>query len=210
MKSRLHLAVIEEIDGLALEDRLGEEPWRHVRPAPGTVDGEEAQARHRQAVEMGVAIGHELVRLLGRGIERLRMIDRIAFRKRQLDVAAIDRGGAGEDQMLQPLQMAAGFEHLELRDQIGRDIGAGVFERITHPRLRRQMDDPVDALGLLQQGFELALAGEIEAMEAEALLAREFLEPRLVSAPANSNRSDCRRRSRFRRAAAARPRRGSR
>src|SRR3546814_1651054 len=39
-----HLTVVEDRDRPALEDRLGENEHRHVRPPPGSIDGEEAQA----------------------------------------------------------------------------------------------------------------------------------------------------------------------
>ncbi len=39
----LHLAVAEDVDRPAGEDRLGELEERHVRPAPGAVDREEPE-----------------------------------------------------------------------------------------------------------------------------------------------------------------------
>ena len=40
----LHPPVVEDLDRLACEDASRENEERHVRPAPGAVDGEEAQA----------------------------------------------------------------------------------------------------------------------------------------------------------------------
>ena len=40
------VAVVEHVDGFALEDVLGEQEQRHVGPAPGTVHREETQAGH--------------------------------------------------------------------------------------------------------------------------------------------------------------------
>src|SRR3954447_17461174 len=42
-----HLAAVEERQRLARVERLGEDPHRHVRPAPRTVYGEEAKAGQR-------------------------------------------------------------------------------------------------------------------------------------------------------------------
>src|SRR6185437_7642931 len=57
-------AVVEDLDGLACENFLGEAKERHVRPAPRSVDGEEAQARHRKPIEMRVSVCSEFVRFL--------------------------------------------------------------------------------------------------------------------------------------------------
>ena len=48
----LHLAVVEDIDRPAFEDRAGEQEGGHVGPAPGSVNGEETKAGGRQPIEM--------------------------------------------------------------------------------------------------------------------------------------------------------------
>src|SRR5690606_12035884 len=68
------LAVVEDLDRLVSQDRPGEQEQRHVWPAPRAVDREEAQACRRYPVEMGVAVRHHLVRLLGGGVERQRVL----------------------------------------------------------------------------------------------------------------------------------------
>jgi hypothetical protein len=52
-----HLALAIDLDRLALQHLLGEAVIGHVRPAPRAIDGEEPQARLREAVELGVADG---------------------------------------------------------------------------------------------------------------------------------------------------------
>src|SRR5690606_28815333 len=47
-----HPPVAVDVDGLAPEDRPGELEGRHVRPAPGAIYGEEAEAGRGQAPEM--------------------------------------------------------------------------------------------------------------------------------------------------------------
>jgi hypothetical protein len=44
------VAVIENVDGLSGEYLLGEDKQRHIRPAPGTIDGEKPQAGGWQVV----------------------------------------------------------------------------------------------------------------------------------------------------------------
>ena len=107
-------------------------------PAPGPVDGEEAQARDRQAVEMAVGVGHQLVGLLGRRVEAERMVDIVVDRERHLGVGAVDRAGRGIDQVPAPLVPAA-LQHVEEADEVGVDIGVRVLERVAHAGLGREM-----------------------------------------------------------------------
>ncbi len=72
------------------------------------------------------------------------MIDRVVDGEWQLAIAAVDRGRAGVDQMLEIRQPAAGFQHHEFAHNVSVDIGVGVFQRIAHPGLCRHMNDPVD------------------------------------------------------------------
>ena len=41
----LHASVVEDLDGVALQNGPREQEQRHVRPSPGTVHGEEPQPR---------------------------------------------------------------------------------------------------------------------------------------------------------------------
>src|SRR5947207_3439023 len=86
----LHLAVIEHIDWMPFQDRLGKEKQRHIRSTPGAVDGKEAQARGREPVEMTVGVRHQLIGFLGRGIKVDRVIDVVMLRARQPGVSAVD------------------------------------------------------------------------------------------------------------------------
>src|SRR5262249_47194881 len=70
-----HLAVIEDFDWLSLDDGLDELEQCHVRPPPGAVHRKETQPGKRQAVKMGIHMSHELVALLGGGIQAYRMIN---------------------------------------------------------------------------------------------------------------------------------------
>lgn len=52
---------VEDLDGLAAAQLLGEAEVGHVGPAHGTVHSKKAQAGGRDGVELGVGCGHELV-----------------------------------------------------------------------------------------------------------------------------------------------------
>ncbi len=92
-------AVVEDLDRTALEDGVGEFHRRHVGPAPGPVDREEAQAGAGQPVEMGVGVRHQLVRALGRGVELQRMVDALALLEGHRRVGAVDARGRGVGQV---------------------------------------------------------------------------------------------------------------
>ena len=118
---------------------------------------------------MGVSLAHQLVRLLGRGVERERMVDAVIDRERQLGVAAVDRARAGVDHVAHAA-VAGDLKHVEMADQVGLDVGVRVFDRVTHARLGAEVDDAVELVlpeGLGQPGG----VGEILLQEGEAIAA---------------------------------------
>src|SRR3546814_2200230 len=70
------VAVVEHVDRLAGQDLAREQEQRHVRPAPGPVDGEEAQAGGRQVEQVAVGVRHQFVGLLGGRVHAHRVVDR--------------------------------------------------------------------------------------------------------------------------------------
>jgi len=91
------VAHVEDLDDVAAAQLLGEAEIGHIGPAHGAVHREEAQASRRDGIELGVGGGHELVGLLGGGVERDRRVDSILLGERHLLVAAVDRARAGVD-----------------------------------------------------------------------------------------------------------------
>lgn len=86
----LHFTVVEDVDRLPLKNRLGEEEQRHVRSSPRAVDGEEPEPGGGQAVEVGVSMGHQFVRLLRGGVEGDGMIDVVVDGEGHLRVCSVD------------------------------------------------------------------------------------------------------------------------
>lgn len=68
------LAVVENLDGLACPELIGETEVGHVRAACRAIDGKEAKSRTRDVVKLAVGVGHELVALFGSGIQRNRVV----------------------------------------------------------------------------------------------------------------------------------------
>ena len=86
----LHAAEVIKLNGAAPHDSINKFKDCHIRPAPGTVDGEKSQSRRRDMKQMAVGVGQNLIALLGRRVETDRKIRRIFFSKRDLVVRPID------------------------------------------------------------------------------------------------------------------------
>lgn len=65
----LAVAVVEDLDGLALQQLVGKAEVGHVGAAGWAVDGEEAEACCGNVIEFGIAMGEELIALFGGGVE---------------------------------------------------------------------------------------------------------------------------------------------
>ncbi len=65
----LALAVVENLDGLACLELVGEAEVGHVRATCRAIDRKEAEAGARDVVELAVGVRHELVALFGGGVQ---------------------------------------------------------------------------------------------------------------------------------------------
>jgi hypothetical protein len=157
-----------DLDRLAPEDLLGEAVVGHVRAAPRTIDGEEPQARHREAVQLGVADAHQFVGALGGGVERHRSVDRVGFLEAGAiqRAIAVDRAGRRVDQVAD-LVMTGSLQHRQVAGQIGVLIGERVVDRVAHARLSGQVHNALGADRPDQLG-ERDVVGDIHADHGEA------------------------------------------
>lgn len=85
------VSVVEDLDGLAFSEFVGEAEIRHVRTAGRTIDREESQTCGRYIVELRIGMGHEFVALLGRGIEAHRIVHLVICRIRHFLITAVNR-----------------------------------------------------------------------------------------------------------------------
>lgn len=86
----LAVAIIENLDGLAFHQLVGEAEVRHVGTTGGAIDGKEAEAGRGDVVEFAIGMSHQLVALLGGGVEAHGVVHLVVCRIRHLLVAAID------------------------------------------------------------------------------------------------------------------------
>lgn len=166
------VAHVENLDGLPAAQLLREAEVGHVGPAHGAVNREEAQAGGRDGVELGVGGGHELVGLLGGGVERHRRVDAVLLGERHLLVAAVDRAGARVDQVLDRV-VAAGLEHVEEADEVALQVGARVLDGVANARLGGEVHNDVEAV-LCEQALDEGGIAQVAAHEGEAAVCVGF------------------------------------
>ena len=96
------------------------------------------------------------------------MVHVIVHRERHAGIHAIDRAGAGVDQVTH-LIVPATFQQVGKADDVGVDVGVGVLQGIAHSRLRRQVDHRVETM-LCKQGFQGWPVNQVDSREGEARL----------------------------------------
>ena len=94
------VAIVEYLDGFALQQLVGKAKVGHIGTTGRTIDGEEAQTCRGDVIQLGVAMGHELVALLGGCIKAHGVIHAIVGREGHLLIAAIHGAAAGVHQVL--------------------------------------------------------------------------------------------------------------
>jgi hypothetical protein len=109
---------------------------------------------------------HQLVGLLGRGVEADRVIDVVMLRKGHALVAAVDAGTAGIQEMLDAV-VAAAFENIDETDHVAVDVGMRILQRVAHAGLGGEIDHALRALDGEQIG-DAGPVGDVESRNPEA------------------------------------------
>ena len=134
----LAVAVIEDLDGLSLPQLVCKTKISHIRPAGGTINGEEPQSRGGNIIELAVGMGQQFIGLLGGRIQGNRIIHLLIGGIGHFFVGTIDTGGAGVHQMLHRT-MPACLQNVVKADDIGLDISIRIGDGIANTRLGRQV-----------------------------------------------------------------------
>ena len=163
----LALAVVENLDGLAGFELVGEAEVRHVRAAGGAVDRKEAEPRARDVVELAVGVCHELVALFGGGVQRNRIVDFVVGGVRNLLVAAVHAGGARVHEVLD-FKVSACFQDVVESDEVALDVGIRVRDGIADAGLGGEVHDDGEVV-LLEQAVDGGLVGEVRFDECPLL-----------------------------------------
>ena len=162
------VAVVVDLDGLAFQQLVREPEIGHVRAARRAVDGEEAEARGRDIVKLGIAVGEEFVALLGRRIQAHRIIHPVIRAERDFLVAAVDAAGAGVDQMLYRM-MPAGLQDVVEPYHVTLDVCIRVLDTIADTSLCREVHDDIEVV-LLEETVDEGLVGEVALDELVGVL----------------------------------------
>lgn len=138
------VSVVEDLDGAAGPQFIGESEVGHVRPSGRAVDGEETEACGGNVVEFGIAVGQEFVRFLGSRIEGDGMVHFVVGAEGDFCISAIHGGGGGIHQVLHAfgaavIGVAAGFQNVVKTDEIGFDVYVGVGDGVTYTGLGSQV-----------------------------------------------------------------------
>ena len=184
----LHLPVVVNLDGLARQDGFHKLEGRHVWPAPGAVDGEEAKSRHGNAKQVAVGVAHELVGLFGGRIKRDGVVHRLGLRKRQRFVAPVHARGTRVDEvraaavivLAQPQRLSLrpnALQNIQKACDVAVDIGMGVGEGVPHPGLGCKVNHSIEGVGIEERSHG-GLVFEARLHKGEALRARPFLNAR--------------------------------
>ena len=87
----LAVAIVENLDGLAFHQLVGEAEVSHVGTTSWAINCKEAEAGRGDVVELAIGMGHQLVALLRGGVEAYGVVHLVVCRIRHFLVAAVDR-----------------------------------------------------------------------------------------------------------------------
>ena len=178
------VAVVVDLDGLTFQQFVRESEIGHIWTPGRTVDGEEAEARGRDIVKLGIAVGEELVAFLGSRIQAHRIIHPVVHAERDFLVATVHAAGAGVDQVLDTLvsgipglgcpgnaviRVPASLQDVVEPDHVALDVRIRVLDAITDTGLRRQVHDDIEVV-FLEEAVDEGLVGEIALDELVGML----------------------------------------
>ena len=139
------VAIVVNLDGIALQQLIGKTEIGHVGTTGRTIDSEEAKPRGGDIVELGVAVGKELIALLGSGIKGDRIVNTVVGGERYLLVASIDAAGRGIDEVLNRIVTTSLKDIVEAKD-VALDISIRVLDAITDTSLGCKVDNNVEVI----------------------------------------------------------------
>jgi hypothetical protein len=73
----------------------------------------------------------------------------------------------------------APFQDVEKPHDVGLHVDEGIHQRVTHPRLRRQMSHPIRTLRF-KEPEQIFLVGDVHPEETERLMGLQAPQPRLL------------------------------
>lgn len=164
----LAVAVVVDLNGLTFQQFVREAEIGHVRAPGRTIDGKETEARGRDIVKLGIAVGEEFVTLLGGRIQAHWIIHPVVRAERDFLVAAVYTAGAGIDQVLHRM-MSAGLQDVVEPDHVALDISIRVLDTVADTRLGGQVHYDIEMI-FLEDAVDEGLVGEVALDELVGML----------------------------------------
>lgn len=139
------VTVVEYPDALSPDQPVCEAVVRHVGPAAGSVDGEEAQSRGGNVVELAVGMRQQLVALLGGGVEAYGVVHHVVGGVRYLPICPVDAGGRGVDQVPDSgassvVTVLARLQNVVEADDVALYVRVRIGDAVPDPCLGSQVD----------------------------------------------------------------------
>ena len=132
------VAVVEDLDGLAFTEFVGEAEVGHVWTTCRTIDCEESETGRGDVVELAVGVCHQFVALFCGGIEADGIVHFVVCGVGDFLVRAIHAAAAGIDEMLHSI-VSAGFQNVVKADEVAFDVGIGIGDAVTNASLSSQI-----------------------------------------------------------------------
>mmetsp|Transcript_2169 Transcript_2169/g.6638 ORF Transcript_2169/g.6638 Transcript_2169/m.6638 type:complete len:379 (-) Transcript_2169:203-1339(-) len=169
-KISLHFPLIVDGERLALLDGSGEEEGGHVGPAPGAVDGEEAEADGVEVVDVVVGGGDLLVGELGGAVEVGGVGHLVGLCEGNFRVEAVNarRRGVDEGRPRSTRHLPDLLDQGDEALQVVPDVGERVRERVPHAGLRGEVDD-VRELVLVEELLEQRGVADVPLEDLQAV-----------------------------------------
>ena len=127
---------------------------------------------------MAVRVGHQLVRLLRRRIQRERVIHILMHAERHRRVGAVHTRRRRVRQMLHPI-VATSLKDVNKTHNVAVDVRVRVLQRVPDPGLCRQMNHLVEPT-LTEQRLHARAIRHVQLLKREARPTREARQPRVL------------------------------
>ncbi len=124
---------------------------------------------------MAVGMRHQLVGLLGRGIQTDRVVHVVALGKRHPAVATVNARTAGINEVLDRA-VTTSFKDIGETDQIAVDVGCRIDQRIAYPGLRSQVNHALRSFGSEKLTHDRAV-GNIGFDKTQTRMPGQFAQP---------------------------------
>ena len=143
------MAIVENLDGITLEEFVGEFEVSHVGSASRTINRKETEPCAGDVIELTIAMRHQLIGLLRCCIERNGIVHAVIGAERHFLISAIHAGTGCIHKVLYGV-MPTSFENIVETNDVALNIHIRVINAITYSCLSCEVHDNVKLVFLEQ------------------------------------------------------------